>query len=227
MDKKAAIDFAKSHGWLTTTPEEFQAKVAARADLIRLEAKQPLYAAGDSSGGLFGLIEGRLDMHLTTLGNTDTLAFVVSPGMWIGDIAAVTGAQRVMSIIACTPCYILRLPRSEMLRIVEQSPAAWFHIAEMLAQNFARAIEMIELLRCPDPTRRIAALLCNLVGNRAPAPIRISQIEMAEMAHLGRTNVQSALLDLAQKGLVKRGYASVEIIDIVALKHFIQSPYED
>jgi CRP-like cAMP-binding protein len=227
MDKRAAAQFARSRGWLSTTPETFQDAVIARADLIRLDAKQSLYATGDDSGGLFGLVKGRLDVHLTTLGNDATLAFIGQPGIWIGDIAAVTGQKRILTVVACTECHILRLPRAELIRIVEQTPAAWFHIAEMLAQNFARAIEMIEYLRCPDHTRRIAALLLSLSGNRSPEPIRVSQVEMAEMTHIGRTNVQSALVDLAQRGLVRRAYASVEIVNIAALRSFAQTPDDD
>lgn len=227
MDKQAGAQFARSRGWLSTTSETFQDAVIARADLIRLDAKQSLYAAGDDSGGLFGLVKGRLDVHLTTLGNDATLAFIGQPGIWIGDIAAVTGQKRILTVVACTECHILRLPRAELIRIVEQTPAAWFHIAEMLAQNFARAIEMIEYLRCPDHTRRIAALLLSLTGSRSPEPIRISQVEMAEMTHIGRTNVQSALVELAQRGLVRRAYASIEIVDVAALRSFAQTPDDD
>jgi DNA-binding GntR family transcriptional regulator len=97
----------------------------------------------------------------------------------------------------------------------------------MLAQNFARAIEMIEYLRCPNHNRRIAALLLSLTGTRSPEPIRVSQIEMAEMTQIGRTNVQSALVDLAQRGLVRRAYASVEIINVAALRTFAQTPDDD
>jgi CRP-like cAMP-binding protein len=227
MDKRTAAQFARSRGWLSATPETFQDAVIARADLIRLDAKQSLYAMGDDSGGLFGLVKGRLNVHLTTLGNDATLAFIGQPGIWIGDIAAVTGQKRILTVVACTECHILRLPRAELIRIVEQTPASWFHIAEMLAQNFARAIEMLEYLRCPDHTRRVAALLLSLNGNRSPEPIRVSQIEMAEMTHIGRTNVQSALVDLVKRGFVRRAYASVEIVDVAGLRNFAQTPDDD
>jgi CRP-like cAMP-binding protein len=139
----------------------------------------------------------------------------------------VTGQKRILTVVACTECHILRLPRAELIRIVEQTPASWFHIAEMLAQNFARAIEMLEYLRCPDHTRRVAALLLSLNGNRSPEPIRVSQIEMAEMTHIGRTNVQSALVDLVKRGFVRRAYASVEIVDVAGLRNFAQTPDDD
>jgi CRP-like cAMP-binding protein len=227
VDKGEAIRLARARGWLATTPPEFQDRVAARADLIRLSAGQSLYATGDDSGGLYGLVSGRLDIHLTTLGNLETLAFIGQPGIWVGDIAAVMGHKRVMSIIAHSPCEILRLPRAEMLRILEEVPSAWLHIAEMLAQNFARAIEMIEYLRCPDSTRRVAALLLSLNGNRPPEPLRISQIEIAELTHMSRTTVQAALTELADAGLIQRGYASIEIADPAALRRFAQTPAGD
>ncbi len=224
MDKRTAAEFARTHGWLATTPVEFQDEVVARADLVRLKTGQPLYAAGDDSGGLFGLIAGRLDVHLTTLGNEHSLAFVGQPGIWIGDIAAVTGQKRIMTIVASGQCEILRLPRAEMMRIVEKTPTAWQYFAAMLAQNFARAVEIIEYLRCPTPARRIAALLLNLVGERTPQALQVSQVEMAEMTHFGRTTVQSALTDLSQLGLVRRRYATIEIVDITALRRFAQAP---
>jgi CRP-like cAMP-binding protein len=227
MDKRHAAEFARTHGWLATTPLDFQDEVVARADHVRLQARQPLYAAGDHSGGVFGLIKGRLDVHLSTLGNDHSLAFIGQPGIWIGDIAAVTGQKRIMTINASSRCDVLRLPRAEMMRIVERTPAAWHYFADLLAQNFARAVEIVEYLRCSNPSRRIAAMLLNLAGERPSQAIRVSQIEMAEISHLGRTNVQSALMDLAQRGLVRRGYCSIEIVDIAALRLFAKTPDRD
>lgn len=224
MDKRTAAEFARLHGWLAATPVDFQDELLARADLVRLEARQSLYAAGDQSGGLFGLIKGRLDVHLTTLGNDHTLTFIGQPGIWIGDIAAVTGQTRLMTVVAASQCEVLRLPRAEMMRIVEKTPSTWHYFADLLAQNFARAVEVIEYLRCPTPARRIAALLLNLGGGRPPVAIRMSQFEMAEITNIGRTNVQSALLQLAQSGLIRRGYASIEIVDAAALLQFAQTP---
>jgi CRP/FNR family transcriptional regulator, cyclic AMP receptor protein len=227
LDKIDALRLARGRGWLSSTPPDFQDRVAARVDLIRIAPGQSLYNVGDDSGGLFGLVRGRLDFHLTTLGNLETLAFVGQPGIWVGDIAAVIGHQRIMTVVAYSPCDILRLPRAEMLRILQETPSAWQHIAEMLAQNFARAIEAIDYLRCPDPSRRVAAMLLSLNGNRPPEPILLSQIEIAELTRLGRTTVQAALFDLAEKGLVRRGYASIEIIEIAALRQFAETPDDD
>jgi CRP-like cAMP-binding protein len=105
-------------------------------------------------------------------------------------------------------------------------PSAWLHIAEMLAQNFARAVEMIEYLRCPDSTRRVAAMLLSMAGNRGE-PLRVSQVEIAEMTHLSRTTVQQSLVELARLGLVGRGYSSIEIVDPAGLRRFAQTPAED
>lgn len=110
-----------------------------------------------------------------------------------------TGKKRILTVVAHSECQMLRLPRAELIRIVDEIPSAWSHVAEMLAQSFSRAIEMIEYLRCPDHTRRVAALLPSLNSGRAPEPIRISQIEMAEMTHIGRTTVQAALVNLVRR----------------------------
>jgi len=227
LDKIEAVRLARGRGWLASTPFDFQDRVAARADLIRIAAGQYLFDAGDVTGGLFGLVRGRFDFHLTTLGDPETLAFMGQPGIWVGDIAAVVGGKRIMSIVAHGPCDVLRLPRAEMLRILQEAPDSWQHIAELLAQNFARAIETIEYLRCPDPARRIAAMLLSLTGNRPPEPIRLSQGEIAEITRLGRTAVQAAQAELAEKGLVRRGYASVEIIDVAALRQFAETRDDD
>jgi CRP-like cAMP-binding protein len=223
MAKSAAVHTIRGIGWLATLPADLQDAVIGRSDLIAAEAGQSLFEAGDATGGIYGVVEGRIDLHLPAQGDAPTLASSAGPGAWIGDLAAVSGADRMLSLIAGTPTRALRLSRAEMLRLVQDDPANWFHFAALLATNMARALATIDMLRRDRPIDRVAALLQNLIAMHAGADdaIAVSQGDLAAMAALSRTTVNTALLDLEQKGLVQRGYGTIRVVDRAALDRFV------
>ena len=48
---------------------------------------------GDDTGGVFGVHEGSVEIHVQGRSNGQTLGLIAGPGFWIGDMAALTGQQ--------------------------------------------------------------------------------------------------------------------------------------
>ncbi len=219
MEKLAAAQVLRRTGWLSQTPVRFQEAVITRSELLRLARGAPAYQVGDEAGGLYGLVSGRLDVHLATPDGAPSLTHVGWPGFWAGDIAAVSGQRRRMSIIAGTPSFVLRLSRAEMLRLVTEVAGDWLHFAELLTGNFITAVTLIDMLKRDDPVERIAALLLSLEGETHDGRrfVTLTQLELAALAHLGRNSISAALSRLEQLRLISRNYASVTLVDLPGL----------
>lgn len=222
MLKSVAAQKIRRIGWLATLPEALQDQVIARSDLFKVETGQLLFEAGDATGGIYGVVDGRVDIHLPAHGDAPTLAAIAGPGAWQGDLAAISGDERRISLIAGAPTHVLRLSRAELLRLVQADPANWFHFAALHVTNSARAIATVDMLRRDRPVDRIAALLLNLIALHAGPDnqISVSQSDLGAMAALGRTTVNTALLELEQLGLVQRGYGMVTIVERNQLAQF-------
>jgi CRP-like cAMP-binding protein len=125
MDKRQAEAFLRSMTWLAESPADFQDQVLAKCDMLRFRRSDLIYDAGDEASGLFGVVEGHLEVHLPTPGVAATPSYIGGPGSWFGDIAAVTGQRRKIAIVAGSDCQLLRLPRLEIVRMTASDPIVW------------------------------------------------------------------------------------------------------
>jgi DNA-binding MarR family transcriptional regulator len=90
----------------------------------------------------------------------------------------------------------------------------------LLAQNYARTLRAVYALKQADPLRRVAAMLLVLIEDNPLAATegQVSQSDIAELTNLGRTKVNTSLKALERRGIIRRGYASIEVTDAPALR---------
>src|SRR6056297_4131284 len=122
-------------GWLSQASGELRDEVKRRCDLINAREARALYGMGDPAGGIFGIVSGRLDLHLPLWGVDRSLAHVAGPGWWIGDLGAVTGEPRRFDILVQCDSQLLRLSRAEIGRISDMYPAMHYHLLLMSMAN--------------------------------------------------------------------------------------------
>jgi len=211
-------------GWLSQTPKDFSDQIIARSDLLEFRKGQSVYSAGDDSGGIFGLAVGSLEVHSMAPDGRPTLAHIGGPGFWIGDLAALTGRPRRLTMSASTDCRLLRLTRKALLGISEAEPANWRYFALLMASNLALAIDIADALRRSDPVGRVAATVLNLTSRDAgnQGPVTIAQSDIASIAGLSRSAVNAAIRKLQRRGFIRIAYASFEVLDREALEDFLR-----
>jgi len=224
MHKDQAIELICQSGWLSMTPPDFQQTVAERCDVLQYRKGERVYDAGDDTGGLFGVVEGRLEIHMSAKHARPTLAYLTGPGFWTGDLAALTGRRRRLTILAGSDCTLLRLTRAAMVSITDAQPGAWRSFAVLSALNLAVAIDVIEAMRCTDPVDRVAATLYNLAfSNPGGTPgLDVSQAELGALTRLSRSAVNRAIAALEGRGLIRAAYGSVEITDPKKFAAFVR-----
>jgi len=223
MDKQQAGEIVRGQGWLSTTPAAFQDQLLARCDLINFKTTGPIYRAEDDASGIFGIVKGQVELHYPGHGEGPTLGYIGAPGLWLGDSAAVDGRVRRITLIARSGCWLLRLSRADLHRLTTLDPMAWRHLAELLAQSEFRMLDIIDALRRSDPTERVAAMLCSLIGDLPEAEplVQASQSDLAAVARLGRNVVNLALGKLEARHWIRRGYGAVRVTDKAGLRRFV------
>jgi len=225
MERRQADAFLRSVTWLADAPADFQDQVLAKCDMLRFGRSDLIYDAGDEASGLFGVVEGHLEVHLPAPGVDATLSYIGGPGSWFGDIAAVTGQRRKIGIIAGSDCQLLRLPRSEIARMTASDPIVWRHFLFLLARNYAKTMSVVSALKQSDPVRRVACMLLVLSEESLGATgIAASQSDIAELTHLGRSKVNASLKALEGLGHIRRRYGLVEVTNATGLRDFISGP---
>jgi len=212
-------------GWLSHAPAELKTEVARRGDSITMREASTIYRVADPAGGIFGVVSGRFDVHLPNWGGERSLAHVLGPGWWIGDMAAITGEERLLEVWAQANTVLVRLSRAEIGRICDKFPAMYKCLLAMMAANMRTLIQTVENLGQTDPASRVGACLLRLnrTGLGWEGRLPVTQEEIGIMARLSRRTTNAALNALEASGTVRLRYREVEILD----RHSLHTLVED
>lgn len=209
-------------GWLADASDELRDAIQARCSYRAVSEGESLYHVGDETGGLYGVVQGQVGIHGDQFGSEPTLIHIVGPGFWTGEFATITGQSRIIALTARTTGQVVRLTRSDFLRIAEAYPLAWRHIALMSSRNNQRAMAINGAMRREKPTERLATTLVNLAAELSgdAAVLRVSQEELAAMIRMSRGSVNAALARLESAGLLRRDYGTITVLDVAAIAAF-------
>jgi CRP/FNR family transcriptional regulator, cyclic AMP receptor protein len=223
MDREEASAIVRQRGWLSMTHAEFQDAALAQCELLQFAAGASIYNAGDDTGGLYGVVDGSVGLHLLSPDGELGLGHIGKAGFWTGDLSAVTGRPRRIAISAETSCRLLRLPRTGLMTIVGAQPSAWQHVANLLASNLQLTLDIIDALKRDDPIMRMAATLLNLISGETVGPftINVSQSGLGAVANMSRGTVNMVTAKLRARGWLEIGYGKLIVTDREALEQFL------
>lgn len=214
MDKTRAASIFSRWGWLADTPDEFREALIGRSDVLRLPAGGRI----DGDGGLVGIATGQIELHLATARADRSLSHICGPGHWIGDTAGLSGPGQRIDLVAGTSTTLLRVDHAELRALLQAEPSWWEHYHRLTVANQGLAVGILEALKREDPLGRVAMALLNLRRTcSADVRLRLTQTDLAAISSLSRRSVQDALGALQKRGLVRCGYALVELVDTAGL----------
>lgn len=209
-------------GWLDAFTPTARAELYRQCSEFTLRPGQTIYRTADPPGGIFTVLDGRIDLHWAHLSSDSTLFFATGPGWWVGDLAAMSGNARRFDLVAGRESKVLRLNRATLLDLVEQSPDLWPGIVRMLTATMSGAVDIMQFLSVDDPTSRIASCLfaLNVTGQGWNGTLPLSQAELASIARISRRRTNAALAELEAAGTIERGYGVISILDANRLKNW-------
>jgi CRP-like cAMP-binding protein len=215
MDRQAAEKIMTSTGWLSRQPADFQREVLGRSLLRRHPAGRILYGIDDEGSGVFGLVDGALEVQLPN----GQLATVGSPGYWIGEAAAFRRAPRRAALVAKSEVWFFYLPLAEF-EAVTANPDHCRRFAQLTIEHLEDALRVIASLMPNDVVARVSGrLLClSIAQTGAGGEMTVTQSDLASMCGLSRQSVNKALRRLIEEGAVSARYGKVTVIDPVKLR---------
>lgn len=217
MELATARAVLAGRGWLCKTPEGFREEILAQSHLHRFSAGETIYAEGDPSDGLYGLVSGTLGVEFSGPTRPPAFAYLTGKGFWIGAHTLVFGPGRQVGLVALTSCHVLHLSGSAFHVIARRDPEAWRWLSVLPLMQNAVAFGVLEDLLIRDPKRRCAAILLRLAGCRGPfagdtpEEVFVTQEVLAEMVNLSRTSLGDVLREFAAQGFISRRYGRITI----------------
>lgn len=208
-------------GWLSRQPEAFRNIVLDNCVVMELDQGESAMHLGSEAGGLYGLIDGWLDVLISPGTLEPTLVHVATTGWWFGDSALLTQTPKRGAHVARTPCRTVHLPADAAERLDREGVDIWRRIAFVSVGVIDHCFAVIAANRHHRPLDRARLTLRILLGDGLPFAagalleppvLPISQTEFAEIANLSRNAAGDALRQLAQSGAIRLGYREIEVL---------------
>lgn len=207
--------------WSRNLPRDVQSEIMATASSHRLEQDAEIIGQGEPFAGLICLLSGEMHVIGTARCGDELLIGVLRPGDWTGFLAALDRGCYAFSVRALVECRVARLDAAATQRIFERDLERFkLLLAPELAVSRGTYHYFVET-SYRAPMLRLAERMIGLgrwpysdAPGEASRLEKISQTDLANATRLSRQTINACLGKLAEQGIVKAGYRTVEVIDL-------------
>ncbi len=209
-------------GWLASQPADLRAWIREAGRWRTLEPGQLLYEAGDRDGGLYGLGAGSLDIAFPLVADEPVSIHRAEAGFWIGDLALLADAERLVSVRAGRGARVFTVPGPAVRGHLGDHPAHWPCFYAMTYRNMALALGLLGEALALSPSARVARRLLQLAD--ADGVVLGTQEELAGLIGVTRTTVRRALKRLIAEAAIETGYRSLTILRRARVEAHARAP---
>ena len=214
--------FLSQSSWVACLTEAEAQRVRGAISVRTFSLGSTVCARGTPSAQWIGVVDGLLKLdNITEDGKTSTLAGVPA-GAWFGEGTVLKDEPRPYAVTALSDSVVAFLPRSEFMRLLQENhPFALWLIGQLNAR-LAHYVALVQKDRLGDTTAQVAYSLSGLF-NDALFPntgrrVTISQEELGRLSGLSRQVANRALKELQDRGAIRLGYGSLDVIDLNVLQ---------
>lgn len=208
-----AVGVVSKNGWFAGCSEDARGLLAPLARLRRYAAGNVVYLEGEPADGLYGLVSGSLDISFPRADGTEFTFHRVESGFWIGDLAVMSDATRLVSVRAASDSTLLYMHASDIDALLQNHPLLYRDFYRLSYMNFSTTFLLMSNISLVSSDARIAQRLL-LQLERAPDPegyVNISQSNLAELVALSEPTLQRVLKRLGDLGCIEQAYRRIRV----------------
>ena len=230
---RSALDYLelfRTGTWFRAMPAGLQEKLL-RAGVVRgLKTGQHLYSRGDAPGGLYGVVDGAIQLRTLGPSGKESLLMLMEPPSWSGEVALFDGLPRAHDALADGPSTLVHVPQGPLEALVREEPAYWFEFGRLMAQQLRVALLGMEENALLPVSIRLARRLLHILRNygdrHGPSHrvITVSQEQLAMMLGISRQTTNQLLKNLEAQGALQLRYGEIEILDLEKLRELSTPP---
>ena len=177
--------------------------------VIQVRAGQPLFSQGDIADSVFYLQKGRAKLTVVSTNGKEATITLLNVGDFVGEESlAGAGGLRMSTATAIGPCTVLRIERSEVIRVMHDGHAfADVFFAFLLARSMRIQADLIDQL-FNSSEKRLARLLLLMAEFGKPGEPemlipKITQESLAEMIGTTRSRVSFFMNRFRKLGFIE------------------------
>lgn len=227
IDRAEAERRILERGWLADQSDDIRRAVLKMARKVLYPEGEFVFHAGDSEGGLYGVVTGGIGVHLPADTGETLLVHILRTGVWFGYGPLVRGRRRSLSFSLIEPSLLFHLPLASALEIAGRSPAHQRAILSVSEYGMDVATRVIETLMIRNTNRRIAATLLRVAPaweeDHPGCEIQVTQTQLGEMANVDRQVVNRVLKRFEAEGWLQVSYRRIKVTNLSAIQEFLRA----
>lgn len=201
--------------WLSELPPDRRDALMRSGKAVRIANQANVYATGDTSNGLWAVLEGQVRLKHYPVPGIESLALALTPGSWFGEMSTIDGGPRPHDAIAHGSVRLLHVPMAAFLRIAGEIPLLYHDLGKLVCRHERIALEFITQMSMPLRSR-IARLLLTRTSPDTP-DLNLRQEDLAFMLGVSRQTMNRHLWDLAGAGIICLKYRNIRVVQRPAL----------
>ncbi|HEY4930667.1 MAG TPA: Crp/Fnr family transcriptional regulator [Terriglobales bacterium] len=187
----------------------FLARVGLGKKILRLKKKETAFTQGNPADAIFYVQKGKLRVTVTSANGKEATITLVGEEEFLGEDCMVSAHPlRLSTATAMTDCALLKITKSEMVRVLHKEPElSEMFTSFLLARNARIQADLVDQLFNSSEKRlaRILLLLAQFGKESKPETVvpKISQEVLAEMIGTTRSRVSFFMNRFRKLGFVE------------------------
>ena len=198
--------------------ERLWVEAESRLRTRKLAAGATLFAQGDATPALFGVLAGCVESRLSSAHGQVSVLENIEAGGTFGLASFVTGLPATYEAIALAPTRLLVIDARAYTWLMDEVPGFARALMREFARRFDITLKLLEAARHRGAEERLCLALQHLrregratpVG-RGPWTMALTQSELATRANVSRQTANEWLAAWAARGWVERRYRALAI----------------
>jgi len=191
-------------------------------------------AQGERTRHVVILLVGYVKVTTTTAGHQEALMAVRGPGDIIGELAAMSGAERSATVTTCGRVVGRLIPQAILERFLTDHPDVSRHLTAVVGDRLLwanrRRTDFVSLpagMRVARVLRDLAVVFAGPTEPGGPVSVTVTQPELASIAGIREVTVHKELRGLRDLGAISTGYRKVTIIRPDLLRDLCEQEVEE
>jgi len=193
----------------TFDPQDFLAKAGLGRRIVQVKAKGTLFLQGQNADSVFFIQKGRAKLTVVSHAGKEATITLLSTGDFVGEesVGTIAGV-RLATATAITGCTVLRIQRSEIIRVIHEEHAfSDFFLEFLLLRSMRMQADLVDQLFNSSEKRlaRILLLMADFEKSGEPEMLipKVSQETLAEMIGTTRSRVSFFMNRFRKLGFIE------------------------
>ena len=197
----------KSNERSSFDPKIFLDKVGEGRTITDYRKNQVVFSQGDPADAIFYIQKGKVKLTVVSEHGKEAVIAILEAGHFFGEGCLAGQPLRIATAGAISDCVILRLEKSDTIRVLHDEPAFSALLLEyLLSRNIRIEEDLVDQLFNSSEKRlaRVLLLLANFGKEGKPEPViaNISQETLAEMIGTTRSRVSHFMNKFRKLGFI-------------------------